>query len=158
MKWECRSEIISGFPSLCLMIPLLFRAFGREMLKRNIGTVVVGFPATPIIESRARFCVSAAHTREMLDTVSHVSFRISFFSFFFFFSFHYSLENLWRLSFILHMIEELFLIHHGCPWIQVLQSSRRPAGCMTDLCAFICMRERTCWIMKASRMLFIKRT
>ncbi|MEE6512892.1 hypothetical protein FKM82_020209 [Ascaphus truei] len=37
------------------------------MLKRNIGVVVVGFPATPIIESRARFCVSAAHTKEMLD-------------------------------------------------------------------------------------------
>lgn len=54
----------------CLTVPLLYRAFGREMLKRNIGTVVVGFPATPIIESRARFCVSAAHTREMLDTVS----------------------------------------------------------------------------------------
>lgn len=53
-----------------LMLLLLFRAFGREMMKRNIGTVVVGFPATPIIESRARFCVSAAHTREMLDTVS----------------------------------------------------------------------------------------
>lgn len=47
-----------------------YSAFGREMLKRNIGTVVVGFPATPIIESRARFCVSAAHTREMLDIVS----------------------------------------------------------------------------------------
>lgn len=45
-------------------------AFGREMLKRNIGVVVVGFPATPIIESRARFCLSAAHTKEMLDTVS----------------------------------------------------------------------------------------
>ena len=29
--------------------------------------VVVGFPATPIIESRARFCLSAAHTREMID-------------------------------------------------------------------------------------------
>jgi len=41
------------------------------MLKRNIGTVVVGFPATTIIESRARFCVSAAHSREMLDTVRH---------------------------------------------------------------------------------------
>lgn len=54
----------------CLTLPLLVRAFGREMLKRNIGTVVVGFPATPIIESRARFCISAAHTREMLDTVS----------------------------------------------------------------------------------------
>lgn len=56
--------------ALCLMLPSLCRAFGREMLKRNIGTVVVGFPATPIIESRARFCISAAHTREMLDTVS----------------------------------------------------------------------------------------
>lgn len=45
-------------------------AFGREMLKRNIAVVVVGFPATPLIESRTRFCLSAAHTREMLDKVS----------------------------------------------------------------------------------------
>ena len=28
---------------------------------------MVGFPATPIIESRARFCLSASHTREMID-------------------------------------------------------------------------------------------
>ena len=47
----------------------LFRAFGREMLKRNVAVVVVGFPATPLIESRTRFCLSAAHTREMLDKV-----------------------------------------------------------------------------------------
>ncbi|XP_076129485.1 serine palmitoyltransferase 2b [Alosa pseudoharengus] len=53
---------------LMLYMPAKIGAFGREMLKRNIGTVVVGFPATPIIESRARLCVSAAHTREMLDT------------------------------------------------------------------------------------------
>lgn len=46
------------------------RAFGREMLKRNIGVVVVGFPATPIIESRARFCISAAHSKDMLDRVT----------------------------------------------------------------------------------------
>uniref|UniRef100_A0A8C6U2P7 serine C-palmitoyltransferase n=1 Tax=Neogobius melanostomus TaxID=47308 RepID=A0A8C6U2P7_9GOBI len=52
---------------LMLYMPAKIGAFGREMLKRNIGTVVVGFPATPIIESRARFCISAAHTREMLD-------------------------------------------------------------------------------------------
>uniref|UniRef100_A0A3Q4HM19 Serine palmitoyltransferase, long chain base subunit 2b n=1 Tax=Neolamprologus brichardi TaxID=32507 RepID=A0A3Q4HM19_NEOBR len=58
---------------LMLYMPAKIGAFGREMLKRNIGTVVVGFPATPIIESRARFCVSAAHTREMLDTVSPIS-------------------------------------------------------------------------------------
>ncbi|KAG8448997.1 hypothetical protein GDO86_015890 [Hymenochirus boettgeri] len=52
---------------LMLYMPAKIGAFGREMLKRNIGVVVVGFPATPIIESRARFCVSAAHTRDMLD-------------------------------------------------------------------------------------------
>ncbi|XP_049319598.1 serine palmitoyltransferase 2 [Astyanax mexicanus] len=52
---------------LMLYLPAKIGAFGREMLKRNIGVVVVGFPATPIIESRARFCVSASHTKEMLD-------------------------------------------------------------------------------------------
>uniref|UniRef100_A0A8C2AKA4 serine C-palmitoyltransferase n=1 Tax=Cyprinus carpio TaxID=7962 RepID=A0A8C2AKA4_CYPCA len=52
---------------MMLYMPAKIGAFGREMLKRNIGVVVVGFPATPIIESRARFCISAAHTKEMLD-------------------------------------------------------------------------------------------
>lgn len=37
------------------------------MLKRGIAVVVVGYPATPIISSRARFCISSAHTREDLD-------------------------------------------------------------------------------------------
>ncbi len=46
------------------------RAFSRECLDRGVAAVVVGFPATPIIESRARFCLSAAHTKEMLDRVS----------------------------------------------------------------------------------------
>ncbi|KAI4883123.1 hypothetical protein NFI96_017291 [Prochilodus magdalenae] len=54
---------------MMLYLPAKIGAFGREMLKRNIGVVVVGFPATPIIESRARFCLSAAHTKEMLDQV-----------------------------------------------------------------------------------------
>ncbi|KAF6133110.1 serine palmitoyltransferase long chain base subunit 2 [Phyllostomus discolor] len=53
---------------LMLYMPAKIGAFGREMLKRNVGVVVVGFPATPIIESRARFCLSAAHTKEILDT------------------------------------------------------------------------------------------
>lgn len=45
-------------------------AFSREMLRRKIGVVVVGFPATSIVESRVRICLSASHTREMLDFVS----------------------------------------------------------------------------------------
>lgn len=52
---------------LLLYMPAKIAAFGREMLKRNVAVVVVGFPATPLIESRTRFCLSAAHTREMLD-------------------------------------------------------------------------------------------
>jgi hypothetical protein len=40
------------------------------MLERKIGVVVVGFPATPLTEARVRFCVSSAHTQEMLDKVS----------------------------------------------------------------------------------------
>ncbi|XP_070578628.1 serine palmitoyltransferase 2-like [Ptychodera flava] len=52
---------------LLLYMPAKIACFGRECLKRNLGVVVVGFPATPIIESRARFCMSAAHTKETLD-------------------------------------------------------------------------------------------
>uniref|UniRef100_A0A8C6V415 serine C-palmitoyltransferase n=1 Tax=Naja naja TaxID=35670 RepID=A0A8C6V415_NAJNA len=53
---------------LMLYMPAKIGAFGREMLKRHVGVVVVGFPATPIIESRARICLSASHNREILDT------------------------------------------------------------------------------------------
>ncbi|KHO01190.1 serine palmitoyltransferase 2 [Metarhizium album ARSEF 1941] len=42
-------------------------AFSREMLKRKISIVVVGYPATPLISSRARFCISAAHNKDDLD-------------------------------------------------------------------------------------------
>ncbi|XP_026165688.1 serine palmitoyltransferase 3 [Mastacembelus armatus] len=54
-----------------LYMPGKVVAFAREMLERKIGVVVVGFPATPITEARARFCLSAAHTRAMLDQVLH---------------------------------------------------------------------------------------
>uniref|UniRef100_A0A8C6M678 serine C-palmitoyltransferase n=1 Tax=Nothobranchius furzeri TaxID=105023 RepID=A0A8C6M678_NOTFU len=56
---------------LLLYMPAKVVAFAREMLARKIGVVVVGFPATPITEARARFCVSAAHTRDMLNQVLH---------------------------------------------------------------------------------------
>ena len=46
-----------------------FRAFNREMLKRGVAVVTVGFPATPLVLGRVRFCLSASHTKEMLDEV-----------------------------------------------------------------------------------------
>lgn len=45
-----------------LYFPAKTSAFSRECLAKNIAVVVVGFPATPILLSRARFCISASHT------------------------------------------------------------------------------------------------
>ncbi|XP_046849497.1 serine palmitoyltransferase 2-like [Xenia sp. Carnegie-2017] len=50
-----------------IFLPGKISALSRELLKRGIASVVVGFPATSILESRARFCISAAHTRDQLD-------------------------------------------------------------------------------------------
>ena len=50
-----------------LYFPAKIAAFSRECLKRGLAVVVVGFPATSVILSRARFCISAAHTRDDLE-------------------------------------------------------------------------------------------
>jgi len=52
---------------IMLYNPTKIAAFSRECLKRGLAVVVVGFPAVPILLSRARFCISAGHTREDLD-------------------------------------------------------------------------------------------
>ena len=54
---------------IMLFQPAKLSAFSREMLKRHIATVVVGYPATPVVGSRARICLSSAHTKEMLDAL-----------------------------------------------------------------------------------------
>ncbi|KAF1798681.1 pyridoxal phosphate-dependent transferase [Mucor lusitanicus] len=58
-----------GSPVIPLLLfnPAKIPAFSRELLKHGIATVVVGYPATPIITSRARFCLSSAHTKEDID-------------------------------------------------------------------------------------------
>ncbi|KAG8530364.1 uncharacterized protein KY384_004866 [Bacidia gigantensis] len=52
---------------ILLYNPAKMPAFSHEMLSRKISVVVVGYPATPLVSSRARFCVSAAHTKDDLD-------------------------------------------------------------------------------------------
>ena len=42
-------------------------AFSRECLKRGLAVVVVGFPATSVILTRVRFCISAGHSRQDLE-------------------------------------------------------------------------------------------
>lgn len=46
---------------------MFFSAVVRTLTKRNIAVVGAGFPATPLMEGRIRFCLSAAHTKEQLD-------------------------------------------------------------------------------------------
>ncbi|GAA5866804.1 hypothetical protein JCM1840_004272 [Sporobolomyces johnsonii] len=58
------------------IIPMLIFApgkmglFSRMMLERyKIIVVVVAYPATPLVSSRVRFCLSAAHTKADLDRI-----------------------------------------------------------------------------------------
>uniref|UniRef100_A0A914Y9B1 serine C-palmitoyltransferase n=1 Tax=Panagrolaimus superbus TaxID=310955 RepID=A0A914Y9B1_9BILA len=54
--------ILLYFPTQCGL-------WGRELLKKKIGVVVVSFPATEMVEARARICLSASHSKEQLDYV-----------------------------------------------------------------------------------------
>jgi serine palmitoyltransferase len=61
---------------MLLYLPGRVARFNREMLRRGIAVVTVGFPATKLLDARVRFCLSAAHTRQMLDAVRLI---VSFF-------------------------------------------------------------------------------
>jgi serine palmitoyltransferase len=74
----CRKKFIvygnraSPVVPILVFIPSKIPALSRACQRRGIGIVVVGYPATPLILSRARFCISAAHTKEMLDKALNV--------------------------------------------------------------------------------------
>lgn len=38
-------------------------AMSRYLLRQGIAIVAVGFPVTPLVLTRIRFCISAAHSR-----------------------------------------------------------------------------------------------
>ena len=59
---------------LMLYMPSNMTVFSRMCLERNIAVVVVGFPATPLLGTRVRFCLSASHTRADLDyALKHIA-------------------------------------------------------------------------------------
>lgn len=53
--------------------PCIMSAFHRMCLARGLAVVVVGFPATPLLALRARFCISAAHKPEDLQQAIQAS-------------------------------------------------------------------------------------
>ncbi|CAK9177459.1 unnamed protein product [Ilex paraguariensis] len=66
MGFEVLGDNDSPVMPIMLYNPAKIPAFSRECLKRNVAVVTVCFPATPLLLSRARICISAAHTREDL--------------------------------------------------------------------------------------------
>lgn len=52
---------------LLLHHPRKISSFSRILFSRGIATVCVGYPATPLLKARARFCLSSGHTDEDLD-------------------------------------------------------------------------------------------
>ncbi|KAF6772223.1 hypothetical protein AHF37_08741 [Paragonimus kellicotti] len=55
-----------------ISMPAKLVALSRKCLDLGLGTVIVGFPATSLLLSRVRFCISSMHTREMLDKVGRL--------------------------------------------------------------------------------------
>jgi len=64
---EVLGDADSPVMPIMLYNPGKIPAFSRECLARNLAVVVVGFPATPLLLSRARICISAAHSRADLQ-------------------------------------------------------------------------------------------
>jgi len=52
---------------LMLFLPAKIPALVNGLMELGIASVGVGYPATEMTEERARFCISAAHTKDMLD-------------------------------------------------------------------------------------------
>ncbi|RWS30972.1 serine palmitoyltransferase-like protein [Leptotrombidium deliense] len=61
---------------MMIYFPSKIVAFVREARQNGVATVGAGFPATSLIESRVRFCLSASHTKEMLDEALAVTDRV----------------------------------------------------------------------------------
>ena len=71
VKLGCRVVGDLHSPVVCAMLvhPEKIAYFSQECLKRNLAVVVVGYPATPVLLSRVRFCLSASHSQRDLDKV-----------------------------------------------------------------------------------------
>ena len=53
-------------------IPTKVHAFVVQCLQRGVATVGAAFPATKIAEERVRFCITAGHTKTILDNALEV--------------------------------------------------------------------------------------
>lgn len=75
----CRvlGEDSSPVVPLMLYAPSKIDTFSRECLARGVAVQTVGYPATSIIASRVRLCVSAAHTEADLEQAVRVLLEVA---------------------------------------------------------------------------------
>jgi len=58
--------VLIGYPSKVAYL-------SRELLRHGIAIVMAGYPATPLLLARVRFCISAAHKKEELaEALKHI--------------------------------------------------------------------------------------
>jgi len=67
LGYQVLGEIDSPVVPIMIANPGKLIAVSRECLKRGMAVVSVGFPATALLTSKVRFCISASHTREELE-------------------------------------------------------------------------------------------
>jgi serine palmitoyltransferase len=68
------------FNYYCSICHHFCRAFVSELLAHGIAATGAAFPITDLIGIRARFCISAGHSQEMLDktieAIDHVGRKV----------------------------------------------------------------------------------
>ncbi|ONK58588.1 uncharacterized protein A4U43_C09F14610 [Asparagus officinalis] len=66
MGFEVLGDNDSPVMPIMLYNPAKVPYFSRECLRHKVAVVVVAYPAVPLLLNRARFCISASHSREDL--------------------------------------------------------------------------------------------
>lgn len=72
LGYQALGDLDSPVIPALLFQPAKIPAFSRACLARKLAVVVVGSPATPLLKSRVRFCISAAHEWEDLAAALRV--------------------------------------------------------------------------------------
>ena len=70
IRMGCRvlGDVDSPVIPIMLYHPEKIYNFSQACLRRSLAVVVVGYPATPLLLSRARFCIAASHTKAELES------------------------------------------------------------------------------------------
>jgi serine palmitoyltransferase len=72
MGFQILGDIQCPIIPLMMYHPVKLYIFSQLCLEKGIAIAVVSFPATPLLLSRARFCLSSGHSREELEYVLSV--------------------------------------------------------------------------------------